>query len=71
MFPSTPGAGPRESAKVASFESAADTEHQQVHALMEKRKIAHVYRDGPARKHDWHSGWVAEAVELLVGKRGE
>ena len=43
-------------------------EHEQAHALMNKRKIAHEYRDGPERKHDWHSGWVKEAVALLVGK---
>jgi hypothetical protein len=41
-------------------------EHQSAHALLEKLKIAHEYRDGPARKHDWHSGWVKEAVEFLV-----
>jgi S-formylglutathione hydrolase FrmB len=43
-------------------------EHGQAHALMEKLKIAHEYRDGPARKHDWHGGWVKEAAELLVAK---
>jgi enterochelin esterase-like enzyme len=43
-------------------------EHEAAHALMDKLKVAHEYRDGPARKHDWHSGWVKEAVELLVGK---
>ena len=32
-------------------------------------KIAHEYRDGPRRKHDWHSGWVAEAVEFLAAPR--
>lgn len=42
-------------------------EHQKVHDLMDKLKVAHEYRDGPARKHDWHSGWVKEAVELLLG----
>jgi len=42
-------------------------EHEQVHTLMDELKIPHVYRDGPQRKHDWHSGWVPEAVELLVG----
>jgi S-formylglutathione hydrolase FrmB len=41
-------------------------EHQQVHALMEKLGVPHEYRDGPARKHDWHSGWVAEAAGWLV-----
>lgn len=42
-------------------------EHEKAHALMDTLKIAHEYRDGPARKHDWHSGWVKEAAELLVG----
>lgn len=46
-------------------------EHEKAHALMDKLKIAHQYRDGPERKHDWHSGWLKEAVELLVEKRRE
>ena len=46
-------------------------EHEKAHALMDKLKVAHEYRDGPERKHDWHSGWVKEAVERLVGKQGE
>jgi len=41
-------------------------QHEKAHALMTALKIAHEYRDGPARKHDWHSGWVSEAVELLL-----
>src|SRR6185437_11497015 len=41
-------------------------EQEKAHALMTALKIAHEYRDGPARKHDWHSGWVAEAAELLL-----
>lgn len=44
-------------------------EHEQAHALMEKLKIPHEYKDGPQRKHDWHSGWVAEAVEGLLAER--
>jgi hypothetical protein len=40
--------------------------HDRAHALMDKLKIVHEYRDGPARKHDWHSGWMTEAVEWLV-----
>jgi S-formylglutathione hydrolase FrmB len=40
--------------------------HEKAHALMTGLKIAHEYRDGPARKHDWHSGWVSEAAELLL-----
>jgi S-formylglutathione hydrolase FrmB len=43
-------------------------EHEKAHALLDKLKIGHEYRDGPARKHDWHSGWVKEAVELLVAE---
>lgn len=43
--------------------------HEKTHALMNELKIDHVYRDGPARKHDWHSGWVGAAAELLLHKR--
>ena len=43
-------------------------EHLQAHAIMDKLKIAHEYRDGPERKHDWHTGWVKEAVEVLLGR---
>ena len=41
-------------------------DHQKAHERMEKLRVSHEYRDGPARKHNWHSGWVAEAVELLL-----
>jgi hypothetical protein len=41
-------------------------EHQKAHDLMEKLKAKHEYRDGPQLKHDWHSGWVKEAAELLL-----
>jgi hypothetical protein len=40
-------------------------EHVRLHELMEQWRIAHQYRDGPKRPHDWHSGWVKDAVELL------
>jgi len=40
--------------------------HQKVHALLQKLGIPHDYRDGPEPKHDWHSGWVEEAVSLLL-----
>ena len=43
-------------------------EHEKAHTLVDKLKVAHEYRDGPERTHDWHSGWVEEAVELLVAK---
>jgi S-formylglutathione hydrolase FrmB len=41
-------------------------EHEKAHALLDKLKVAHEYRDGPARKHDWSSGWIKEGVGLLV-----
>lgn len=39
--------------------------HQQLHALLEALHIRHQYHDGPERAHDWHSGWVSEAVAWL------
>jgi S-formylglutathione hydrolase FrmB len=41
-------------------------EHRRADALMEKLGVTRVYRDGPQRRHDWHSGWVAEGVEWLA-----
>jgi hypothetical protein len=43
-------------------------EHERAHALLRTLNVAHEYRDGPARKHDWHSGWLKEAVTMLVAK---
>jgi S-formylglutathione hydrolase FrmB len=45
--------------------------HQSAHKLMDDLKIAHQYRDGPKREHSWHSGWLPEAVQMLLGKDGE
>lgn len=49
-------------------------QHRQIHSLLKELGIPHVYRDGPKRAHDWHSGWVAPTVELLLkpakAKRG-
>ncbi|SFI09267.1 alpha/beta hydrolase-fold protein [Planctomicrobium piriforme] len=45
-----------------------ELEHQQAHALLNKLQISHEFRDGPARRHDWHSGWVTEAIELLFSE---
>lgn len=47
---------------VGSFKA----DHEKIHALMDEKKIPHVYTDRPTRKHDWHSGWVAEGVDLLL-----
>ncbi len=40
--------------------------HETAHRLLDEAKIPHVYRDGPKLKHVWNSGWIEEAVELLV-----
>jgi hypothetical protein len=40
--------------------------HESMHKLLIELQVPHEYRDGPSRKHDWHSGWVPEAVELLL-----
>ena len=41
--------------------------HIKIHALLQELEIPHVYRDGPRRDHRWGSGWLAEAVTLLLG----
>ncbi len=41
-------------------------EHERTHRLLKELSVPHLYRDGPVRVHDWHSGWVAEALELLL-----
>lgn len=40
--------------------------HEAVEAILAAQQIPHVYRDGPKRKHVWESGWLPEAIELLV-----
>jgi S-formylglutathione hydrolase FrmB len=40
--------------------------HERMHSFLLKRNISHEYRAGTFRRHDWHSGWVAEALELLA-----
>ena len=46
-------------------------QHEKIHALMTDLKVLHEHRDGPAREHNWHSGWVEEAVTLLLGVPGQ
>jgi hypothetical protein len=43
---------------------AAD--HRGAHELLDELRVPHLFLEGPARKHDWHSGWVAAAVEALL-----
>ena len=42
--------------------------HQAAHRLMDELKIAHRYQDGPKREHSWDSGWLPDAVQMLVEK---
>jgi photosystem II stability/assembly factor-like uncharacterized protein len=41
-------------------------QHVRAHERLLELGIPHVYRDGPKRAHAWGSGWVPEAVELLL-----
>ena len=40
--------------------------HQRTEALLNERQISHAYADGPKLEHTWHSGWLDEAVKLLL-----
>lgn len=40
--------------------------HLAVEKLMNDMEIPHVFRDGPRRAHAWNSGWLAEAVQLVM-----
>jgi len=42
------------------------TDHRPVHELLERRKIAHAYRDGPKSPHVWSAEWMLPALEELV-----
>lgn len=41
-------------------------QHQQAHRLLDELHVPHVYRDVPREKHTWGSGWLADAVDLLL-----
>lgn len=38
----------------------------QTHELLNELEIPHYFADGPERKHDWHSGWLSEAIPPLL-----
>ncbi len=40
--------------------------HLAMHRLLTELGVPHTYRDGPKRDHHWESGWLEEAVGLLV-----
>jgi enterochelin esterase-like enzyme len=39
--------------------------HEQFETLLTELRIPHQYQDGPKRKHDWHSGWLPKAADML------
>jgi enterochelin esterase-like enzyme len=42
--------------------------HLSMHELLRQVGIPHTHIDGPHRAHHWHSGWVEEAVQILLAK---
>ena len=42
--------------------------HDEARTLTQRLSIRHIYREGPKREHSWESGWLPEAVELLVSR---
>jgi len=40
--------------------------HLAIEQLLIEHKISHYFHDGPKREHAWTSGWLTEAVDLLV-----
>ena len=42
------------------------SQHVETHERLVTLGVPHVYRDGPRRDHQWHSGWLPEAVDSLM-----
>jgi len=40
--------------------------HLAIERRMNELRVPHVFRDGPKRPHSWNSGWMPDAVRLLV-----
>jgi S-formylglutathione hydrolase FrmB len=43
--------------------------HERAEELLAELGIGRRYKDGPRRRHDWHSGWLPEAVGMLLQKK--
>lgn len=41
--------------------------HEAIHEQLLRLGIPHVYVDGPPRWHHWETGWIEEAIRLLLG----
>lgn len=51
---------------LTGYAGAFRAHHRAMHELLVKLAIPHEYRDGPQREHQWHSGWLEEAVAILT-----
>ena len=66
LFASTTEFGPTKRVFLSGSANFRD-HHDRAHAQFDRLKIPHEFAtDGPARKHDWHSGWVGPAVAWLL-----
>jgi len=45
--------------------------HLAIEKLMNDLQIPHVFHDGPKRPHAWNSGWLTEAVQLLMQQEND
>lgn len=44
-------------------------QHRSMHLWLLQHGISHDYRDGPARRHHWDSGWLTEAIQWCLEDR--
>ena len=56
---------------LTGYFAAFRAHHIAMHGLLKGLAIPHVYRDGPKRAHRWDSGWLQEAVTLLLADSGD
>ncbi len=47
------------------------SEHARFEELLDEHRVPHNYADGPQRQHHWNTGWLPEAIELLVADRSD
>ncbi len=59
--------GPRDDVRLIHLGYGNFREHHEgVEKLLTELSINHQYKDGPKRKHDWHSGWLPGTVAMLT-----
>lgn len=51
---------------LTGYAGAFRTHHRAMHRLLVDLSIPHAYRDGPQRDHQWNSGWLEEAIAMLM-----